>query len=72
MPGAEDSPATRRQSDPQETADRALDEKLRQIGLDILDEPVPEKLRRVLRRQTVSDDPPGEGDGRDDDSTGRR
>jgi hypothetical protein len=32
-----------------ETVDR-LEEKLRQIGADILEEPVPEALRRVLAR----------------------
>jgi hypothetical protein len=45
-------------------ADATLDEVLRQIDADILDEPVPEKLRRILHgEQGVSDqDSPSGGD----------
>jgi hypothetical protein len=42
-----DRPAERRASD--DAAD-PLEEALRQVGADILDEPVPERLRQVLRR----------------------
>lgn len=56
MPGADDKPANRHQNDSRESADRLLEEVLRQIGADILEEPVPEKLRRVLRPKTGSDE----------------
>jgi hypothetical protein len=42
-----DRPASRRAS---EDAADPLDEALRQIGADMLDEPVPERLRQVLRQ----------------------
>ena len=44
------TPASRwKAGDPAES-DATLDEVLRQIDADILGEPVPEKLRRILRR----------------------
>ena len=49
MAGDEDNPAMRREIEPSRSGDRILDELLRQIGADILDEPVPERLRGVLR-----------------------
>jgi hypothetical protein len=77
MPGAEDDPANRRQGDSREAADHLLEEMLRQIGADILDEDVPERLRRVLRPKTGSDNgarghPPtrADGTGRDDEPSG--
>ena len=83
MPGSEDNPADRHQGDPRESADRMIEEILRQIGVEILDEPVPERLRRVLRPKGGSgdgntandsqDDPPSRGDEpqrRDDDPSG--
>lgn len=55
MAGGEDNPAKRSQSGSGGPADRILEEMLRQIGGEILDEPVPEKLRRVLRQKGGSD-----------------
>jgi len=55
MSGGEDKPANRRQDDSQDPANRLVEEMLRQIGIDILDEPVPERLRRVLRPKGGSD-----------------
>jgi hypothetical protein len=77
MPGAEDDPANRRRGDSRESADHILEEMLRQIGADILNEDVPERLRRVLRPKTGSDNGPpghpptrGDGTGRDDEPSG--
>jgi hypothetical protein len=77
MPGAEDDPANRRRGDSREPADRILEEMLRQIGADILNEDVPERLRRVLRPKAGSDDGTrghlptrGDGTGRDDEPSG--
>jgi hypothetical protein len=73
MSGAEDNPATRRESEPSSVDDRIFDELLRQIGADILDEPVPERLRRALRPTGGRDDgttADGRTRGRDDESSG--
>jgi hypothetical protein len=55
-------PASRRASD---SAADPLDEALRQIGADMLDEPVPERLRQVLRQAR------GESEAEPDAATGR-
>jgi hypothetical protein len=55
-------PASRRASD---GAADPLDEALRQIGADMLDEPVPERLRQILRQaQGRSDVAPAAATGR--------
>jgi hypothetical protein len=58
-----DRPASRRARN---NAADPLDEALRQIGADMLDEPVPERLRQVLRQAR------GHAETEPDAATGRR
>jgi hypothetical protein len=70
MPGVEANPASRHQDDPRESADRILGKMLRQIGVDILDEPVPEKLRQVLRPHGAAPSRDDRTQRRDDEPSG--
>jgi len=68
IPG--DRPPERRAS---EQADDPLVEALRQVGAEILDEPVPERLRQVLRRaQAASEAEPDPAPGERLQGTERR
>ena len=55
MPGAEDKPEKQRQSDSHDAGDSDLEDVLRRIGSAILEEDVPERLRRVLQPKAESD-----------------
>jgi hypothetical protein len=61
------TPASRRKAGGSAEPDATLDEVLRQIDADILEEPIPDKLRRILRRAQggpVQDSPADDRDHR--------
>ena len=63
MAGAEDEDASGRQGEASKAGERLLDKLLRHIGADVLDEPVPDRLRRVLRPGDGPDDGSSAGHG---------
>lgn len=65
MTYGKDGPSNRRMTDQQDSTDRGIEETLRQIGAEILEEPVPERLRRLLRpTKDRSDEEKPEPEGR--------
>jgi hypothetical protein len=67
MSSQRETPAGGRKAGNSAEADATLDEVLRQIDADILEEPVPEKLRQILRGEqggSEQDCPAGDQDHR--------